>query len=104
VTSPPEGDLPPKYEELAMDAPPEYDENTMTINPNNLSEDETIPAEPRPTSCDHSDPHPSGKNYDEPGLERPSNSKESHSHSDAGTQSSIETKHTGGSRGSEICQ
>ena len=82
-----------------MDAPPEYDENTMTINPNNLSEDETIPAEPRPTSCDHS-----GKNYDESGIECPSNSKESFSHSDAGTQSSIETKHTGGSRGSEICQ
>ena len=87
-----------------MDSPPEYDENTMTINPNSLSEDETILAEPRPTSCDHSDLHPSGKNYDESGIECPSNSKESFSHSDAGTQSSIETKHTGGRRGSEICQ
>ena len=87
-----------------MDSPPEYDENTMTINPNNLSEDEAIPAEPRPTSCDPSDLHPSGKNDDESGLERPSNAEESYSHSNAGTQSSIETKHTGGKRGSEICQ
>ena len=89
-----------------MDSPPEYDENTMTINPNNLPE-EAIPAEPRPANCYSSDLHPNGdrdKHDDEsgPGLERPSDAKQSYSHTS--TQSSIETKHTGGERSSEVSQ
>ena len=89
-----------------MDSPPEYDENTMTINPNNLPE-EAIPAEPRPANCYSSDLHPNDdrdKHDDESGQgqELPSDAKQSYSHT--GTQSSIETKQTGGERGSEINQ
>lgn len=89
-----------------MDSPPEYDENTMTINPNNLPE-EAIPAEPRPANCYSNDLHPNedrDKHDDESrqGLECSSNAKQSYSHT--GTQSSIETKHTGVERGSEVSQ
>jgi len=98
VTSSPEGDLPPKYEELGIDLPPEYDESTMAVNLNQETE-EPAPSEPHPTNCDSSEIHPtnvdndddSDKNDDESGLKCPSNTEESNSQY-SGIQSSIETK------------
>jgi len=102
VTSSPEGDLPPKYEELGIDLPPEYDESTMAVNFNQETQEPAAQSsEPHPTSCDSSEIHPtidivdndddnSDKNDDESSLKPPSNTEDSNSQN--GIQGSIETK------------
>jgi len=72
VTSSPEADLPPKYEELGVDLPPEYDENTMSADPNPSPQEPSATQAARP-NCDTNDCH---DNHDE--AECPSNSRNSH--------------------------
>merc|ERR1711971_464203 len=102
VTSSPEGDLPPKYEELGIDLPPEYDETTMAVNLNQETEEPAQSSETHPSlNCDSSEIHPnvdivdndddnSDKNDDESSLKPPSNTEDSNSQN--GIQGSIETK------------